>query len=155
MSDKFTCNLCGTEGTINDFYSVCSGGTTTYECVQEDDCKELRKDFEKKKLDKLKKDYENGVSKDYLKTLSKEELFNLKYNYKFNELEVFPIRARDGCIHYVHPDSNQMFTWSMFRGDWKVTEEKSENSLRNMANIKKEKENIKTGLYYYDNIIDD
>lgn len=118
------CSLCGTENPESEMYSVLNKGKTEYECVWEDECKKLRKEYQKqlhdKKMQELKDKYESGIDEEYLKEFDKEKQFDMKFNLKFEDLIESPTRLRDASIHYKHKDSDQIFTWSLSKKKWHI-----------------------------------
>lgn len=124
------CNLCNQENDENMMYSCFNKNVQTFECVDERGCKNMRDvyqkqiDKEKKRLlNKILEQYQNTTNDDddtYIKHLSKEEQFNIKYKYNFDDLVESPIRYRDGCINYTLPNTDLRFSWSIFDKNWNL-----------------------------------
>jgi hypothetical protein len=132
------CNLCGQENDENMMYSCFNKNVQTFECVDERGCKNMRGayqkqiDEEKKRLlNKMLEQYQNTTDDTYIKHLSKEEQFNIKYKYNFDDLVESPIKFRDGCIHYTLPTTDLRFTWSRFDKNWKLTSNEITKALNN------------------------
>ncbi len=127
------CNLCGKEADESMMYTCFSSGTKTYECINEGPCSEMRDAYAKKKqeekIQKIKEEYKIYQSDDIIKDLPKEEQFDLKYKYKFEDLVEVPMKFRDGSTHYRHTGIGKIFSWSFINKRWYIPDENMQNRL--------------------------
>lgn len=125
------CNLCGQENDVSMMYTCCNKGETTYECVNERGCIKKRDEYQKRKKEEVMRKYENDHNQNDIKHLSKEEQFNIKYKYKFEDLEEIPMRYRDASIHYRLPNTDLRFTWCWATKEWSLMSETIRKALQN------------------------
>ncbi len=124
------CQICKTGRLVDEMYSCLSGRTTTYECIDEDDCKIQYKEYEKRRQQSFVKSFINhDLREEDIKQLSKKEQFDYIYKIKFEELYELPQRFRDGSIHYYHEESGDIYTWSFIGNNWYVCEEKYKSNI--------------------------
>lgn len=119
------CNLCGQENDENMMYSCFNKNVKTFECVDERGCENMRDAYQKqideeKKLilNKMLEQYQNTADDTYIKHLSKEEQFNIKYKYNFDDLVKSPLIFKAAGIHYILPNTDLHFRWSIYDNKW-------------------------------------
>ncbi len=102
---QVTCSLCDFENNINKMFVVHSGGTKTYECSDEKNCKLRQPEKQKKDFENKQKNYSNKLN-----------IFNEKYGVLFEKLEKLPA-FRDASTHYYDRKNDRIFTKSMFAAE--------------------------------------
>ncbi len=129
MSETVTCDLCGHESGKNDFYSVCSGGNTTYECVEEDECKKNAQSYQKERREK---NILEAVTTNNYDKLNPPDHFEAKYGLSFKDLkQTGPIITHIMCPTYSlfggntienitleHKTNGDTYTWNSNDKTW-------------------------------------
>lgn len=117
------CSKCEREMPISKLTGMSIKRQVTFECIDEKDCRENNK----KLIDDENKNKLIEDNKIIHKDLPKEEQMKAIYGIDYDQLIEIPQRFRDASIHYYHPPSDKVYSFSFCNNKWK---EQMTNTLK-------------------------
>jgi hypothetical protein len=115
QSDKIVCKLCSRELILGEAITCGFRGVTTYECLDEKECKGIV-NIEKNKKDAIKiKELEE---REKYKHLDQVAQLKMLYDINFDDLEELQVKFRDCSVHYYCELNDSFYSWMKSGNYW-------------------------------------